>query len=131
MSRSHNRFQPALSPLEGRVSLSTVNVNSYTNNGHIWGTISVYNHHAHWDLYVQDMVKDGSRVQAELDMDLPFRSDPRKFGPWAGKPSPNPVHWVGNYSYGNPTPLRGVHVKINREYVGPSQDVAYVGNTNT
>jgi hypothetical protein len=128
MSRRHNRFQPALSPLEGRVSLSYANVNSYTNNAHIWGTVSVYNHRAHWDLYIRDVVKDGDRVRAELDMDLPFRPDPKKFSNWAGAPNPVVSHWVGDYQYGFPTPLRSVHVKVDREYVG-SQEVTRVWNT--
>ena len=54
MSRRHNRFQPALSPLEDRLSLSYAYVNSYQNNAHIWGSVQVYNHHAHWDLYIRD-----------------------------------------------------------------------------
>ena len=46
MNRRHNRFQPALSPLEDRLSLSYTIVNSYQNNAHIWGTVQVYNHRA-------------------------------------------------------------------------------------
>ena len=86
MNRRHNRFQPALSPLEDRLSLSYTIVNSYQNNAHIWGTVQVYNHRAHWDLHIRDVVKDGDRVKVELDMDLPFRPDPRKFSGWAGAP---------------------------------------------
>jgi hypothetical protein len=128
MNRRHNRFQPALSPLEDRPSLSYTIVNSYQNNAHIWGTVQVYNHRAHWDLHIRDVVKDGDRVKVELDMDLPFRPDPRKFSGWAGAPNPVEIHWVGNYQYGFPTPLRGVHVKVDREHVG-SQQVTYVGNS--